>query len=77
MKILSELGLIKDIIKNSEESSSARPTGWFQFLSGQEGHEMLYDVSLYSLAYQTPLTALHYLSQYPLEEHEGSIGIHR
>lgn len=51
MKILSELGLIKDIIKNSEESSSARPTGWFQFLSGQEGHEVLYDASLSLLAY--------------------------
>ena len=46
VKILLELGLVQDIVQRSEEAGKERPSGWFQFLSGQEGHELIYDVGL-------------------------------
>ncbi|KAF7794420.1 hypothetical protein EIP86_005554 [Pleurotus ostreatoroseus] len=46
VKILFELGLVQDIVQRSEEADKERPSGWFQFLSGQEGHELIYDYPL-------------------------------
>ncbi|KAJ3543230.1 hypothetical protein NM688_g5882 [Phlebia brevispora] len=43
VKILKKLGLIEDIVKQSEGGGKGRPGGWFQFLSGKEGHELIYD----------------------------------
>ena len=48
MHILRNLGLLKDVLARSDEDEE-QDFGWFQFRSGMDDHELIYEVRFFLL----------------------------
>ena len=82
MRILKGLGLADDLKKKAgvtaqqEKEAQARP-GWFEFHSGADGHELIYDVCGWLKRVAVALDLTSSRAKYVTPEQGTRLGLHR